>query len=191
MQPRRALGQEVYELRLLHVDEHHAVIAPLHGQHLIVRAPACCHPINGIPAFPEGYLVKSLGIDARILLGLPGYTPTWQTTRISFQGKYLPMHQPLRTLYRRNPREDARCLFCGEDLRHRNGWTGPFAHCWFCLDRPSWHHGRCCPHNSEAREWNGLPHRIQHFLALCQATPYTRASIAEDFIVRPGARVSE
>lgn len=77
------------------------------------------------------------------------------------QGRHLPMHQPVVTLCPRAEWHNTAhhfCTFCHYGLENKQGELGPFEGCWFCLDRPAWHHGHCCPHNSASREWNGIPH---------------------------------
>ena len=41
---------------------------------------------------------------------------------------------------------EVKCEFCDECAL---GEEFPFEHCRSCGDRPSWHHGRCCPEKQE------------------------------------------
>ena len=157
--------QQLYELNIQAWNPARITIATSTGFQVNVQAPPGDIEIRRLFEFQRRFLVKDLGIHARLLLGKEGYTPTWQTTRIRHHGNYLPMHQPVATLC---PSAECYheamyyCTFCRGELRNRHGAVGPFEWCWFCLDSPTWHHGACCPHNPMAVEWNGMPHRLIH-----------------------------
>ncbi len=165
-EPREAdLSQAVFELQLIQVEGTKAVLITPEGLRVTVTPPPGNAKQGGLPEFQSKFMIKDLGIQARLLMGLSGYTRTCQTTRIVHQGEYLPMHLPVIAICPRAAQyRDANqyCTFCWQDLRNRKGESGAFRECWFCLDSPSWHHGACCPHNPMAREWNGLPHRSVH-----------------------------
>ena len=162
---RGGLEQEVFELQLLAVELDRAKIVCPRGTHLEVMCPLGLFQTRSKPAFQRNFLIKDLGIQARQLLGLPGYTQTWQTTRVLHQGGYLPMHLPLLALCPSSHlynQVKEHCAFCEGQLVNRRGEVGAFQYCWFCGDSPATHHGACCPHNPEALAWNGTPHRQQH-----------------------------
>ena len=159
------MDQTIFELQLHLVETTRAVIITPDGTRVTVRPPRGETTAMVKPQFPLTYTVKDLGISARSCMGLPGYTRPHQTTRIKYQGKYLPMHMPvtalcLGTLQCKIARDS--CTFCTQKLRNKNGKAAPFRDCWFCLDSPAMHHGACCPHNPAAKEWNGTPHQVQH-----------------------------
>ena len=153
--------QQVCELRIILWDAYRIILVTPSGRQVVVEAPPG-HPTRRVfQEFQWSYTVKDLGIHARILMGVEGYTPLRQTTRIWHQGRPLPMHQPVVTLCPRAEWHNTAhhfCTFCHYGLENKQGELGPFEGCWFCLDRPAWHHGHCCPHNSASREWNGIPH---------------------------------
>ena len=156
--------QQICELQIISLDAKSIVLVTPRGRQVVVRAPPGYPNRRDHQEFQWNYTVKDLGIQARLALGLEGYTPIWQTTRIRFQGAHLPMHRPVATLcpqaewyYTANHY----CTFCHFGLRNLRGRLGPFRECWFCQDSPTWHHGHCCPHNPAAREWNGVPHLLQ------------------------------
>ena len=157
--------QQVCELRIIRWDANRMVLNTPSGRQVVVNAPPGHPRWRAFPEFQWSYTVKDLGIHARIITGLDGYTPIWQTTRIWHQGTHLPMHQPVVTLCPRAEWYNTAnhyCTFCHYGLENKRGKLGPFEKCWFCLDRPAWHHGHCCPHNPLAREWNGAPHLLQY-----------------------------
>ena len=159
------LEQVVWELQLETLEPTKATVISPEGRRLVVAPPPSGSNDYGTSEFQPGYLVKDLGIDARQLLGLPGYTQPWRTTRIVHQGEYLPMHQPLIALCPDAAHYSAAnllCTFCKRGLWNKQGIAGAFKACWFCRDSPSLHHGACCPHNPMAREWNGVPHHRLH-----------------------------
>ena len=159
------LDQVIWELQLETVETTKATVISPEGRRLTVAPPPGGSNEYGTSEFQPGYLVKDLGIDARLLLGLPGYTQPWRTTRIVHQGEYLPMHQPLIALCPDAAHYSAAnllCTFCRRGLWNKQGIAGAFKACWFCRDSPTLHHGACCPHNPMAREWNGVPHHRLH-----------------------------
>ena len=158
--------QSIFELQLIEVKATGATLIDPSGKQVIVLPPDVDFSYHETAEFQRHYLVKDLGIQARILLGLQGYTKPWESTRIVFEpGEYLPMHLPVvalcpdSTFFHKSLSE---CTFCQSSLRNRRGFVGPFRECWFCMDSPSTHHGACCPHNPLAQEWNGAPHLQQH-----------------------------
>ena len=159
------LDQEIFELQLLTVELDRAEVVSPQRTHLVVMCPPGHQQGRRKPIFQRDFLIKDLGIQARQLMGLPGYTQTWQTTRLVHQGEYMPMHLPLLALcpdshLRKTVMEH--CAFCELQLVNRKGGIGAFQYCWFCSDSPATHHGACCPHNPSALTWNGIPHRQQH-----------------------------
>ena len=159
------LDQEIFEVQLLTVELDRAEIVSPQRKHLVVMCPLELLRGRSKPTFQRNFLIKDLGIQARQLMGLPGYTQTWQTTRVVHQGEYMPMHLPLLALcpgshLYKTVREH--CTFCEHQLVNRKGEIGAFQYCWFCSDSPATHHGACCPHNPSAPTWNGIPHRQQH-----------------------------
>ena len=163
---REGLEQEVFELQLLSVQLDRARVVCPRGTCLEVLCPPGPLQLRSKQVFQRKFLIKDLGIQARQILGLPGYTQTWQTTRVLHQGVNLPMHLPLLALcprYYDHEQLKESCTFCECQLVNRGGKVGPYQYCWFCGDSPATHHGACCPHNPEALAWNGTPHRQQHF----------------------------
>ena len=158
-------SQQICELHVTLLNANKVILVTAGGRRVVVDAPPGSSRDGELSEFQAKFTVKDLGIQARISMGLAGYTPIWQTTRIVHQGEYLPMHQPVVTLCpgaKWNKVASHYCTFCHSSLRNRQGRLGPFESCWFCMDSPTWHHGHCCPHNPESREWNGTPHHYQY-----------------------------
>ena len=159
------MEQEIFELQLVSIEPSWAVLVTPKGDFLTVEPPRWAAGEQCPPEFGWRYLIKDLGIQARIMMGLPGYTQPWMTTRLVHEGVYLPMHLPLVALC---PKADwcrtskVYCNFCGWGLRNHRGKLGAFKACWFCKDQPANHHGACCPHNPASKEWNGMPHWQRH-----------------------------
>ena len=157
--------QQIYEFEVLQLNPIEAVLRSPCGKLVVVWAPQGCLGASMLQEFQAKFTAKDLGIQARVLMVLAGYTPIWQTTRILYQGDYLPMHQPVPPLCPGaawNRVASSQCKFCYSVLCNRQGWVGPFENCWYCMDSPTWHHGLCCPHNPSSREWNGTPHQQQY-----------------------------
>ena len=157
--------QEVFELQLITVEPTFAVLVTPRGEHLTISASEGDTGEMGFEEFHWQFLIKDLGIRARLHMGLPGYTEPWKTTRVVHEGEYMPMHLPVAALcpeasWYRTARHY--CTFCCYGLRNSSGKLGAFKVCWFCKDRPTTHHGACCPHNPASREWNGTPHWQKH-----------------------------
>ena len=158
-------SQQICELQVILLNANRVILVTPSGRQVVVEAPQGCPRERTLHEFQVKFTVKDLGIHARILMGLAGYTPIWQTMRIVHQGNYLPMHRPVVTLSPRAEWHEVAshyCTFCYYSLQNKHGRLGPFEECWFCLDSPTWHHGYCCPHNPESSEWNGIPHRHQY-----------------------------
>ena len=159
------IEQEVFELQLITVEPTWAVLVTPKGEVLTIEPPCWGAGKQCPPEFSWRFLIKDLGILARLHMGLSGYTEPWRTTRVVHEGEYMPMHLPVAALC---PKADwcraARlyCTFCGLGLRNNRGKLGAFKVCWFCKDQPTTHHGACCPHNPVSKEWNGMPHWQQH-----------------------------
>ena len=157
--------QEIFELQLIAVEPASATLVLPTGELLIVRPPRWAAGEQSPPEFRWKFLIKDLGILARLSMGLTGYTQPWVTTRLVHEGEYLPMHLPVVALC---PKADwymtanLYCTFCGWGLRNHCGRLGAFKACWFCKDQPANHHGACCPHNPASKEWNGMPHWKRH-----------------------------
>ncbi len=114
--------------------------------------------------------MKQLGILVRRALGLPGVTPLGVSVRILQGNTVLGVHQPLATLMDQRSQEfqraNVRCHFCHLELSVST-WqseclSGPFASCYFCEDKPSWHHGWCCPHNPDSHRYRGRAHTTRY-----------------------------
>ena len=162
-------SQQIFGLEVFQLNPNRAVLCSPSGRLVIVDAPPGCPGESIIQEFQAKFTAKDLGIQARVLMGLAGYTPIWQTTRILYQGDHLPMHQPVATLCPGaawNRVAGSQCTFCYSVLCNRQGWVGPFENCWYCMDSPTWHHGICCPHNPRSIEWNGTPHHQQYYRGL-------------------------
>ena len=118
--------------------------------------------------------MKHLGILARRALGLPGRTPLGVSVRVIMGTKVLGIHQPLGTLMDKQSREyswaNQHCHCCQQGLlgpTFEYSWANPhgiepFAHCYFCGDSPSWHHGWCCPHNPQSNFYRGPSHTSRY-----------------------------
>ena len=147
------MEQEVFELQLITIEPTRLVVVAPAGEHVTVRPPPVDPWEQCFPEFSSRFLIKDLGIQARLLMGLPGYTQPWQTTRVVHEGEYLPMHLPVAAMcpgaawYRT---ANLYCTFCARGLRNSKGKLGAFRDCWFCKDSPATHHGACCPRNPSA-----------------------------------------
>ena len=164
-------SQQVFELEMAFLDECRVILVTPKGRQVTVDAPLGSDRNRERQEFQAKYTIKDLAIHARLLMGLEGYTPIRQTMRIVHEGRYLPMHQPLVTLCplaRWHRIADTHCTFCHSQLQNKDGELGPYAHCRFCLDGPTWHHGYCCPHNPKSRQWNGTPHLLRYNRAVSE-----------------------
>ena len=158
-------AQQVCELQIVAWNAARIILVTPQGRQVTVRAPPGHPRFRVLFEFQWQFLVKDLGLQARCELGLEAYTPTWETTRIKHEGRYLPMHRPVATLCPHSSWYNAAlnyCTFCLCSLQNKKGDLGPFQGCWFCLDSPAWHHGGCCPHNPQSPNWNGPPHLVLH-----------------------------
>ena len=158
-------AQQIFELRIVAWNTARIILVTPQGRQVTVRAPPGHPMLRVLFEFQWQFMVKDLGLQARSELGLEAYTPTWETTRIKHEGKYLPMHRPVATLCPHSSWYNAAqhyCTFCLCSLQNKRGDLGPFQGCRFCLDSPSWHHGGCCPHNPQSPNWNGPPHLVLH-----------------------------
>ena len=118
--------------------------------------------------------MKHLGIVARRGLGLPGRTSLGVSVRVLSGTKVLGIHQPLATLMDAQSCEyswaNQHCHCCQQGLLGPTleySWANPhcvepFAHCYFCGDSPSWHHGWCCPHNPQSDFYRGRSHTSRY-----------------------------
>ena len=159
------IEQEIFELQLITIEPTRADLVTPKGEFVRIEPPRWGAGEQCPQEFCWSFLIKDLGIQARLSIGLSGYTRTWETTRVVHKGKYMPMHLPVAALC---PKADwcrtanLYCTFCGLGLRNNSGKLGAFKACWFCKDEPTTNHGACCPHNPASREWNGMPHWQQH-----------------------------
>ena len=166
--------QDFFLLNLENIDESQATLSTLDGTSVSIllsfgsriAGRASAHGMPYLRIYQgESMTVKALGIAARRALGLQPRTPLHVTTRLLWGNEVLPMHRPLGTLLG----EDAKafrtayenCYLCHSTLRQgaRQEDRGPFLGCYFCNDSPSWHHGACCPHNTQSRFFQGKSHR--------------------------------
>ena len=171
--------QDTFLLELSHINTEQAILTTLDGKEANVslkfQLEDLLNPVLqiGPPPYPACALhVKDLGRLARGTLGMNPTTPLYLTTRITYHGNVLPMHRPLATLLDSSSAHHQRahqfCHFCGESMRgciqegSATRARGPYEECWFCLDQPSWHHGRCCPHNPESEFCDGTPHHERY-----------------------------
>ena len=135
-------------------------------------------------ALTRGYehVVKDLGKWARRNLGMPGRTDPGEFTQIIWKGEVLGLNQPL-ALFMNEGQDDMQeereralrnCTFCykplREDLHEPASYPArpaPFPHCYFCNDRPAWHHGWCCPQNVASMMYRGPTHadRTRHMMS--------------------------
>ena len=162
---RHLIEQEIFELQLITVEPAFVVVVTPNRDFLTIYAPRGGAEEMGSLEFDWRFLIKDLGIRARLHMGLPGYTETCRTTRVVHEGEYMPMHLPVVALcptarWYRTAR--CYCTFCGWGLRDSRGKLGAFKVCWFCKDQPANHHGACCPHNPASKEWNGMPQWQRH-----------------------------
>ena len=138
-------------------------------------------------ALTRGYehVVKDLGKWARRNLGMPGRTDPGEFTQIIWKGEVLGLNQPL-ALFMNEGQDDMQeereralrnCTFCfkplREDLNKPASYPArpaPFPYCFFCNDKPAWHHGWCCPQNATSMMYRGPTHadRTRHMMSARQ-----------------------
>lgn len=115
------------------------------------------------------YVAKDLGKWARRNLGMQGRTNPGEFTQIVWKGQVLGLNQPLALLLEEGQegKESAlcNCTFCFKPLREDSyapapypTQPAPFPHCYFCEDKPAWHHGWCCPQNATSSMYRGPTH---------------------------------
>ena len=154
--------QQIFALNLVSICDEEALLTTMNGQEARISLDfteenSMWKRISEVqPAVHQGMeiTVKELGKLATWKLGFDPVTPLHISTRISQNNRVLPMHQPIATLLenRSLPFVEANkyCHYCKASLcrvPHDPATFGPFDQCLFCGDKPSWHHGACCPHN--------------------------------------------
>ena len=147
-----------FVLTLLEIDDQKALLTNLAGREVEVLFR---HHLSTIVA-------KDLGRWARRNLGLRGRTKPGVFTQIIWKGQVLGINQPLATLLEEGqPSREAAlraCTFCRNPLRNDDasstacGRSSPFYYCYFCGDKPAWHHGWCCPQNPDSPFHTGPTH---------------------------------
>ena len=152
-------GPSYFILTLLSIDERGAQLSTLAGEEVTVV----------FDMDPTLAVVKDLGRWARRNLGLRGRTEPGEFTQIIWQNQVLGINQPLAMLLEGDNASQRRtlrnCTFCLKELwgpLEGTSATGevpaPFPYCFFCEDRPSWHHGWCCPQNVTSCMYRGPTH---------------------------------
>ncbi len=171
-------SQKIFILNIIEVNRHKVVISTMDGVEVQLPLVWRGHTFPILPqdhreqGFHEGTLMtmKQLGIVVRRALGLPGVTPLGVSVRILYGDTTLGVHQPLATIMDKQSQEfqraNVRCHFCHLELSVPS-WPseclpGPFASCYFCEDKPSWHHGWCCPHNPDSHRYRGRSHTTRY-----------------------------
>ena len=125
-------SQQTCELEIILLNANRVILVTPSGRRVVVEAPPGRPRERTLHEFQVNFTVKDLGVHARILMGLAGYTPIWQTMRIVHQGHYLPMHQPVVTLYpsaKWYKVASHYCTFCYYSLQNKHRRLGPFEEC--------------------------------------------------------------
>ena len=122
-----SIEQEIFELQLITVEPAFVVVVTPTRESLTIHAPSGGAEETGSVEFDWRFLIKDLGIRARLRMGLAGYTEPYRTTRVVHEGEYMPMHMPVVALcpnakwYRT---ANCYCTFCGWGLRNSSGKLG-------------------------------------------------------------------
>ena len=159
-----------FVLTLLEIDARKATLSTLAGKQIEVNFRA--RHWGGKDQMGRLAVVKDLGKWARRKLGLHGRTEPGIFTRILWKDQVLGLNQPLAILLEEghNLKDKATkyCTFCRALLREETGHStpykdrnGPFYFCYYCEDKPSWHHGWCCPQNPASHMYHGPTHADQ------------------------------
>ena len=90
---RHSIDQEIFELQLITVEPTFVVVVTPNRDFITIHAEEI-----GFLEFDWRFLIKDLGIWARLYMGLPGYTEPYRTTRVVHEGDYMPMHLPVVAL---------------------------------------------------------------------------------------------
>jgi len=131
-------------LTLQELRRNEVTLLKFDGQEMQVQIRT--HGLDG-----RSFTVTDLTMAAKEKLGAEYATAQVQ---IVYEGRRLPMYQPLSTLEDRNNfnADWMRCVFCWENLPcHSQGSRGPALFCGYCGDAPSWHCRLCCPYNDTGR----------------------------------------
>ncbi len=150
-----------FVLTLLEINTEKALLSTLAGEQVEVDF--------WTGTWDASSVVKDLGKWARRNLGLRGRTEPGVFTQIIWKDQVLGLNQPLVVLLedgQPDKEETMRvCTFCRASFRDAvwgsapfTDRRGPFYFCYFCGDKPSWHHGWCCPQNPASHMYQGPTH---------------------------------